>query len=60
MTIPDVDIVVDCGYVKCKVFDHTIGVEKMIVMPCGKNSCQQRAGRAGRVDNGYCYRIFTK
>lgn len=59
ITIPDVDFVIDCGYVKCKVVDNTTGVERMIVLPCGKSSCQQRAGRAGRVANGYCYRIFT-
>ena len=59
ITIPDIEFVVDCGYVKCKVFDFATGVEKMIITSCGKNSCAQRAGRAGRVANGYCYRIFT-
>jgi ATP-dependent RNA helicase DDX35 len=60
ITIPDVDFVVDTGYVKCKVYDQQTGIDKMVVIPCGKHSCEQRAGRAGRVSNGYCYRIFTE
>lgn len=36
------------------------GVEKMIVVPCGKSSAIQRAGRAGRVFDGECFRIYTE
>ena len=32
----------------------------MMVVPCGKMSARQRMGRAGRVKQGECYRIYTK
>ena len=32
----------------------------MIVVPCGKSAAIQRAGRAGRVFDGECYRIYTE
>lgn len=32
----------------------------MIVVPCGKSSAIQRAGRAGRVFDGECFRIYTE
>jgi HrpA-like RNA helicase len=35
-------------------------MEKMIVVPCGKNSAIQRMGRAGRVFDGECFRIYTE
>lgn len=31
----------------------------MIVIPCGKSSAIQRAGRAGRVFDGECFRMYT-
>lgn len=51
---------IDCGYVKVKAYDHEKGVEKMIVVPCGKSAAIQRAGRAGRVFDGECYRMYTE
>ena len=32
----------------------------MIVVPCGKSAAIQRAGRAGRIFDGECYRIYTE
>jgi HrpA-like RNA helicase len=59
ITIPDIKYVIDCGYVKVKAFDPNKGVEKMIVVPCGRSAAIQRAGRAGRVFDGECFRIYT-
>ena len=42
------------------MFDWEAGVDKMIVVPCGKSSASQRAGRAGRVQDGECFRIFDQ
>ena len=58
ITIPDVRYVIDSGYVKIKIFDWQAGIDKMVVVPCGKSSANQRAGRAGRVTDGECYRIY--
>jgi len=58
ITIPEVKFVIDCGYVKVKMFDWQAGIDKMAVVPCGKSSASQRAGRAGRVTDGECFRIY--
>jgi HrpA-like RNA helicase len=34
------------------MFDWEAGIDKMIVVPCGRSSANQRAGRAGRVEDG--------
>ncbi len=60
ITIPDIMHVVDSGLVKTKVFDHFNDIEKLMVVPCGKSSAIQRAGRTGRVLDGNCYRIYTE
>ena len=49
---------IDCGYVKVKNYDWETGIDKMIVVPCGKSSANQRAGRAGRVADGECFRVY--
>ena len=51
---------VDCGYVKIKSFDWQGAIDKMTVVPCGKSSANQRAGRAGRVNDGECFRVYHK
>ncbi len=50
----------DTGYVKVKSYDMESGVDRLIVVPCGKSSADQRTGRAGRIDDGECYRIYTE
>ena len=34
-------------------------MESLIAVPCSKASANQRAGRAGRVAPGKCFRLFT-
>ncbi|KAG5419407.1 hypothetical protein I9W82_003174 [Candida metapsilosis] len=60
ITIEGVSFVVDPGYVKQNEFNHSTGMESLVVVPCSKANCDQRAGRAGRVGPGKCFRIFTK
>merc|ERR1711991_1024700 len=36
------------------------GMESLIVTPISKAMAQQRAGRAGRVAPGVCFRMYTK
>lgn len=60
ITIDGIKFVIDPGYVKENVFNPTTGMESLVVVPCSRASADQRAGRAGRVGPGKCYRLFTK
>ncbi|KAK6640675.1 hypothetical protein RUM44_012372 [Polyplax serrata] len=59
LTIPNIKYVVDSGKTKTKLFDKTTGVTKFEITWCSKASANQRAGRAGRVGPGYCYRLYS-
>lgn len=59
ITIDGIAFVVDPGFVKQKTFNARTGMESLIVAPCSKASANQRAGRAGRVGPGKCFRLYT-
>jgi ATP-dependent RNA helicase DDX35 len=60
LTIDGVVYVVDSGFVKLRTFDPHSGCEALVVTPESQASARQRAGRAGRVQPGKCYRLFTE
>lgn len=59
ITIDGIVFVIDPGFVKQKTFNPRTGMESLIVTPCSKASANQRAGRAGRVGPGKCFRLYT-
>ncbi|RWS15917.1 putative ATP-dependent RNA helicase kurz-like protein, partial [Dinothrombium tinctorium] len=59
LTIPNIKYVVDTGKVKSKVYDKVTGISTMIITWTSKASANQRAGRAGRVSNGHCFRLYS-
>ena len=52
--------VIDSGFSKIRVFDHEKNIEILAVAPASKANSLQRAGRAGRVSEGKCYRMYMK
>lgn len=60
ITIDGIAYVIDPGYVKENVFNPATGMESLVVVPCSRASANQRAGRAGRVGPGKCFRLYTK
>ena len=60
VTVPNISHVVDSGLVKLPYFDPKTGLERLIVCPTSQASAKQRAGRAGRVQSGKCYRLYTE
>ncbi|KAK4873239.1 hypothetical protein RN001_015268 [Aquatica leii] len=60
VTIPNIVHVIDCGFVKMKWFNTETHTDSLMIMPVSKASAKQRAGRAGRVRAGHCYRLYTE
>lgn len=60
VTVPDVTHIIDCGFAKLPYFDAKTGFDRLIVAPISHASARQRAGRAGRVQSGKCYRLYTE
>lgn len=60
VTIEGVVYVIDCMYAKQKLFNPLTGLEGLITAPISKASAVQRAGRAGRIRPGHCFRLCTE
>ncbi|KAF1764345.1 hypothetical protein GCK72_004292 [Caenorhabditis remanei] len=60
ITIEDVIFVVDTGKAKEKCFDHNAKMSTLSTKSIAKSNALQRSGRAGRVANGYCFRLYSK
>lgn len=59
LTIPNIKYVVDTGKAKVKLYDKLTGVTSYMVTWTSKASANQRAGRAGRLGPGHCYRLYS-
>ncbi|KIL67888.1 hypothetical protein M378DRAFT_985682 [Amanita muscaria Koide BX008] len=59
LTIPGIRYVVDCGRAKERQYDVSTGIQAFRVNWISKASAAQRAGRAGRVGPGHCYRLYS-
>lgn len=60
ITIDGIKFVVDSGFCKLKTYSPRTNMETLAVKPCSQASCNQRAGRAGRIGSGKCFRLFTQ
>ena len=58
LTLPGVDVVVDCGLKKNALKEAKIGFKQLGLHRISLFSAQQRAGRAARVGPGTCYRLW--
>ena len=60
LTISDIRVVVDGGRARRARFDPGSGMSRLVTEPVTRAEATQRAGRAGRVAEGVCYRLWTK
>ena len=60
LTIENIKIVVDTGYGRTSRFDPNSGLSRLETIRISKDSADQRAGRAGRLTAGTCYRMWSK
>ena len=60
LTIEGVRIVIDSGLYKKLVFDTNTGLSHLETARISQDMATQRMGRAGRVAEGICYRLWPK
>ncbi|TRY69262.1 hypothetical protein TCAL_13343 [Tigriopus californicus] len=60
ITIDDVVFVVDCGKIKMTNYDPKSNLATLKPEWVAEANARQRRGRAGRVQPGICYHLFTK
>ncbi|MBS2212212.1 ATP-dependent helicase HrpB [Carboxylicivirga mesophila] len=60
LTIEGISVVVDCGFSRTLRFNPNSGLSKLETVDITLDSADQRAGRAGRLGPGVCYRMWTK
>ncbi|MBQ4015768.1 MAG: DEAD/DEAH box helicase [Treponema sp.] len=60
LTIPDVVCVIDSGLSRVSVMDNNVGATHLVTMPESEFSAAQRAGRAGRTQEGVCVRLWSQ
>lgn len=59
LTIEGIRVVVDSGLERVLTFDSRSGMERLVTMRISRASAKQRAGRAGRLSAGKCYRLWS-
>ncbi len=60
LTIPDIRVVVDGGLSRRARFDPGSGMSRLVTERVTRAEADQRRGRAGRVAEGICYRLWTR
>lgn len=60
VTIPDITCVIDTGKHREMRFDERRQLSRLIEVFISKANAKQRRGRAGRVQNGLCFHLFTR
>ncbi|RDX56021.1 P-loop containing nucleoside triphosphate hydrolase protein [Lentinus brumalis] len=60
ITIPDITCVIDTGKHREMRFDEKRQISRLIETFIAKSNAAQRRGRAGRVQRGLCFHLFTK
>ncbi|WNY65339.1 ATP-dependent RNA helicase [Borreliella carolinensis] len=60
ITVENIKIVIDSGKVKTNKFQTKTHTYSLQEVPISKSSATQRAGRAGRLSKGTCYRLYKR
>ena len=60
LTVPDVVAVIDCGLARINRLNPNAGMESLVTEKESNFSAEQRAGRAGRIQKGICWRLWNK
>lgn len=60
LTVPGVKFVIDSGLIKVMEFDPHSGINSLITKPHARKGLEQRRGRAGRIEPGEYFAMYTE
>ncbi|HMW49873.1 MAG TPA: helicase-related protein, partial [Cellvibrionaceae bacterium] len=60
LTIEGITLVIDSGFCREAEFDPNTGLTRLNLKRISKASATQRAGRAGRLSAGHCFRLWSQ
>ncbi len=60
LTIEGIRIVIDSGLIRIPHFDPNTGMTQLVTLAVSQANADQRSGRAGRLQEGVCYRLWSK
>jgi ATP-dependent helicase HrpB len=60
LTIEGVRVVIDCGLARVPRFSPNSGMARLETVRVSQDAAEQRRGRAGRVAEGICYRLWDE
>jgi ATP-dependent helicase HrpB len=60
LTIEGIRIVIDSGLMRVSRYDVGSGMARLVTIPVNRDTAAQRRGRAGRLEPGICYRLWSK
>ncbi|MEX0603339.1 MAG: ATP-dependent helicase HrpB [Marinobacter sp.] len=60
LTIEGIRVVIDSGQQRGAVFDANSGMTRLITRRVSRAAAEQRKGRAGRIEAGACYRLWSE
>ncbi|WP_019616445.1 ATP-dependent helicase HrpB [Psychromonas ossibalaenae] len=60
LTIEGITVVVDSGFERCMSYQVQSGIGKLHTQRISSANATQRAGRAGRLSHGACYRLWSE
>lgn len=60
LTIDGVRVVIDAGQLRLPRFDPRTGLTRLETIRVTQDAADQRRGRAGRLEPGICYRLWTE
>ena len=60
LTIEGIRVVIDSGWSRVPRFDPVSGLTRLTTVNVSQASAEQRRGRAGRLEPGVCYRLWSE
>lgn len=60
LTIPGIRFVIDAGFARISRYNPRTRVRRLPIEPVSQSSANQRKGRAGRVQEGVCIRLYSE